>query len=90
MLPIHLFYFRKRGAFHRKVDCMLSGPRDTLVITDVGEGHRVLGSAAVVSASSMISSLRVVLIVLFLWCSLCSSCGALRALHLVLALCVVP
>jgi hypothetical protein len=34
-------------------------------------------------------ALRVVLIVLFLWCSSCSSYGANRALHLVLALCAL-
>ena len=86
---------RKRGfswAFHPKVaDCMLLGPRDTLVITDVGAQFLAVSIPWVCCSYKCIEydlifdqDFRCLLCMLFVWCSWCSSsgprslCGALK------------
>src|SRR5271170_6549236 len=80
---------RKRGfgwSFHRKVaDCMLSEPRDTLVITDVGAQFLAVSIPWVRCSYKCIEydlifdqDFKCLLCMLFVWCSSCSSCNAHR------------
>ena len=79
-------------AFHRKVaDCMLLGPRDTLVITDVRAQFLAVSIPWVRCSYKCIEydlifdqDFKCLPCMLFVWCSSCSSCGAHRALRVVL------